>query len=233
MSNKSTPPRPMGRIETFFIQLATVILGIAITFGGSSLLEKRAERHQVHDVLELVKTELIHNSALLEQDKAYFEAERAHARVLFPYIDNPRAMPDSLLPHALILSNSTTCDMMTTSFEMLKNSPEVRSIKNKQLLYDIIRLYDKLVAYQGSMERLQTRKWEGQKEYFHKRDVQKRNFPYGSPLHFIDAMLHSPNLRLYLDDMTQQPQLTSNLQWNDVLRQAIDKQIADIDHEIE
>ncbi len=235
MATKTRKTKPMTRMETFVIQLATVVTGIVITFGGSSLLTKYFERKEVHAILGIVREELEYNKLQLKRQKEYFLNERRHAKALKPYIDNPSAIPiDTLKEHGSILYNTTGHDFFTTAFEVMKNLPRIQSLENSKLLYEMIHLYAGLTSHQNMMDEFfYNVKSAGWEEIMAQHDVQVRKAYENRMESFVLRMTYSPHLRSYVDDVADQYQLTADLEGIDEIIGDIDEMIAKIDNEIQ
>lgn len=155
MTDKTTKKRPrkrgfratMKRWKTgdFFRQLATVIIGILITFGGGSLIQRRAEKKQTNHLLSLVRDELRLN---LEETRSVMDTLRKEmkaAQVFNAYMDIPDRLPaDTLTKHQKFFTHTVYLNLSDNAFEVLKNSSQIRSTRNKDLLLDIFTIYDRL-----------------------------------------------------------------------------------------
>jgi hypothetical protein len=136
----------------FALQLATVIIGILVTFGGSSLIQKRAERRDTAYILSMVKDELQKNISQLEQCKERLIFEYEAAKAMKPYMNAPELMPrDSLNKYITAIVNTRHFSYMTNSFEVLKSSSQVQSVRNKDLLRDLFSIYEAMNTYRNSI----------------------------------------------------------------------------------
>ncbi len=88
----------------FLIDLATVVIGIALTFGGSELMQQRTQRKEAARVLAMVREELQENLAEIGIQKDWLEDEQAGTTALGPYINAPESIPaDTLRKHIHVL----------------------------------------------------------------------------------------------------------------------------------
>ncbi|MDR2890107.1 MAG: hypothetical protein LBV18_00620 [Alistipes sp.] len=145
----------MGRIREvmsswkagdFFRQLATVIIGIVVTFGGSALIQRSAERKEARHLLTMVRSELQLNKKAIEDQIEWHEHELAGVRAFFPYLENPGDVPiDTLVKYSNIMS-SIVLSAHSNAFQMLKTSSAVQSMNDKRLLLDLFKVYSNLDA---------------------------------------------------------------------------------------
>ncbi len=130
----------------FFRQLATVVVGIIITFGGSSLIQRNAQKREARHLLEMVKMELEHNTRQARGQKEWFEYEKSGAKAFRPYIDNPSAIPADTLERYVDIQSSKVFPGSTNAFEILRSSDAIRSIKDKSFLLNLFQVYDMMMA---------------------------------------------------------------------------------------
>ncbi|MDR1671379.1 MAG: hypothetical protein LBR57_02560 [Alistipes sp.] len=127
----------------FYRNLVAVIIGIIITFGGSNLIQKNAERRETAYILSMVKNELQENLSWVEWIKERLFEEYADAVALKPYMNNPESIPaDTINMHHNILTMSYGFDARTTAFEVLKNSSQIQHVRNKEMLKELFDLYE-------------------------------------------------------------------------------------------
>ncbi len=122
--------------------MATVVIGIVITFGGSAMIQKCSERKVTEHMLSMVRNELSFNIATVKHQKRILETEQAAARAIMPYIRKPHLVPvDTLKKYGADLISIRLTSFKTTSFEILKNSSQMQTLNNKELLSDIFSAY--------------------------------------------------------------------------------------------
>jgi hypothetical protein len=138
----------------FWLQLATVIIGIAVTFGGSSLMEKRSERKRNYFVLATVRDELQANLDRLLFLGERLDYEHRGAIVLRPFIDNPEGIPaDSLEKYLSVIAGVRTFGPEDNAFEMMKNSSQTLTPDNMSLVRDMFYIYGQMVKFNERLER--------------------------------------------------------------------------------
>ena len=135
------------KIGDFFLQLATVVIGIIITFGGSALIQHRAERKEARQILEMTRDELKQNIAAVEGMKEWLTYEYCGAAALRPWIDNPLSAPVDSLAKYLKITGNPIITAKTNSLEMLKGSLEIKAIKDKAFLRNIFVAYDAVFRF--------------------------------------------------------------------------------------
>lgn len=139
--------------SNFFWQLATVVIGILITFGGSALIQNRSDRKETAYILSMVRDELQENVGLIGMNREILVRDSVAVAALQPCISNPRCMPvDSLVIYMDIIMTSMRHNFMTTSLEVLKSSSQVQAIRNKELLRDLFFSYANLNDLQLRMQ---------------------------------------------------------------------------------
>lgn len=151
----------------FVLQLGTVIIGILVTFGGSTLLTKRAERRDTNYILEMVRGELEHNLGRIKFIKERLEYELAGTQAMKPYIESPESMPlDSLQKYINVIQGVRDVQVMTNSFDVMKSSSQIQSIRNKKLLRDLFVMYESLTEFQSRIDEYNSPKTKAIKEEF-------------------------------------------------------------------
>ena len=129
----------------FLIDLATVVIGIALTFGGSELMQQRTQRKEAMQVLSMVKDELQENIVEIEIQKEWLLDEQAGTTALRPYINDPESIPvDTLRAHIRVLETIRYLRAETDAFEVFKQSPQIPHVKNKELLRGVFSVYSAL-----------------------------------------------------------------------------------------
>jgi hypothetical protein len=137
----------------FWLQLATVIIGIAVTFGGSSLIEKRAERKRNNFILVTMREELQGNLDRIRFLRERLAYEHEGAIVLRRYIDTPETIPDDSLEKYLnVIAGIRTFGPESNSLEMLKSSSQIQNIRNLPLIRDLFVVYGQMVTFNARLE---------------------------------------------------------------------------------
>ncbi len=129
-------------ITGFVIDLATVVIGIALTFGISELIQQRSHRREASRILAMVKEELGENLVEIEIQKGWLLDEQAGTIALRPYINDPESIPaDTLRRHIHVLETIRYLGVETDAFEVFKQSPLIPHVRNKDLLREIFSVY--------------------------------------------------------------------------------------------
>ncbi len=155
------------RIGDYIRQLSVVVIGILITFQGSALIQRNAERRDAAHVLSMVKDELEKNYDRVGLQKEILVHEYTGAAVMKPYMHNPEAMPaDSLNKYIDIVTRSRTLDYLNNSFDVLKSSLQIQTVRDKELLRDLFRTYENIDRFHDGVVSYNTLKTKGIHEYF-------------------------------------------------------------------
>ena len=117
-----------GRLGDFTCNFIAVVLGIAITFVGSDMIQEHNKKKEVTQALQLVKSELLINWETIEG-----------ACYLLQYKDKMNeASSDSLNYYGYFPFQSQNFPPVTDAMEMLRASSVMQNIKNKELAVEII-----------------------------------------------------------------------------------------------
>ncbi len=223
--------------RNFSSNVTGVIIGIALTFGITFLVQHRQERKQADHLLSMVRAELELNIRYLELQKEYLVNEFAGARALRPYVYDPQSVPaDTLQKYGEAMSRIMTFDPATSSLDVMKNSPQVQAIADKGLLARIFNIYDAIGSYPRNVYSSFTEsKNKGITDYYNHMDgaVAEEAYRDGGDamLIFADMMRRSDVLRNYIVSTaggnceTFIPQADEMIGW-------VEELIAQIDNEI-
>lgn len=132
-----------NNIIKYLRELSVVIVGIAITFTGSSLINRCSDKNDLNMYLNAVKLELEDNLKLAEERSAYFYK----STLLNDYLRSeiPEQLnTDTLRSYRDITHNFSFLIYKTSAFDMFKTSGAMRQIKDKKLLQNIWDCYTKL-----------------------------------------------------------------------------------------
>ncbi len=155
------------KTSDFLRQLASVIIGILITFGGSTLIQRCSERREVAQVLSMVRDELQINLHGIERQKEYRAHDFAGAKAIRPYVDSPESMPvDSLYKYInVFFGDRSYFGCLTNSLEVLKNSEQIHYIRNKKLIRDLFMVYENMKNFQESTKEFHSQRIIGFNDY--------------------------------------------------------------------
>lgn len=156
----------------YFKQLSVVIIGILVTFSGSSLIGRIETRRQIRQTAQLLHAELKGN--LVQLDAMYdFTTNDCTAYETFVgnYIrDIYRISSDSVLFFHSVLSHCRTFRYKKNALETMKNSAAVQDIRDREIVLDIFDCYDKLDLTFGWCNNLYDHKSDAVLEFFHSLD---------------------------------------------------------------
>ncbi len=156
----------------FFRQLATVVIGIVITFGGSALMQKCSERKEAAHILAMVRDELKENINLIGMNRGVLTRDSVATTALQSFIHESKHLPvDSLVKYmGQGLMSVERYDFLTTSLEVLKSSSQIQAIRNKELLRDLFLAYADLNDLQLSIQSYYSIKEQCVGEFFSNMD---------------------------------------------------------------
>lgn len=168
-SDKAAPRK--GQTGNYVIQLLIVILGILITFQGSALIEKRAQRREAAYILSMVKDELEKNRSNVKYQRELLEFEYAGAKAMKPYINRPGDIhADSIGKYVSVITGTKNYGFVANSFEVLKNSARFQTIGNKELLRDLFKIYEGLENFSNGINSYNSMKRTGMEDFFYSLD---------------------------------------------------------------
>lgn len=205
------------KIGDYVLQLSVVILGIIVTFAGSSAISRHAQSKEIATTLQLVQTELEMNLQNVKKMHKDLLLERKGCMYLLTYESKPKeASVDSLsrymgLPF-VINSFSYTSDAL----EMLKMSSLTQQIRDKEMVLQIVSAYnelkkaEELVKWYYGMKSKYTDRLEDSESFV--RDAQQIRKKAGKNLHdylfdkhnfyemYVSYSVHPPfrNLLLFI-----------------------------------
>lgn len=130
------------RVSDYLCQLSVVVLGIIITFAGSSLISNCITQNKLKTALRLLVTELETNQQTVVDMKARYERERDFGQYLHRYKhDFAQASDDTLNEHQYLFFQINETSPMTEAFEMLKTSGLLQEISDQHLILQILTTY--------------------------------------------------------------------------------------------
>ena len=121
-----------GRLGDFTCNFIAVVLGIAITFVGSDMIQEHNKKKEVTQALQLVKSELLINRETIEEMMKIEIFNKEGACYLLQYKDKMNeASSDSLNYYGYFPFQSQNFLPVTDAMEMLRASSVMQNIKNK------------------------------------------------------------------------------------------------------
>lgn len=132
---------------SFFVNITSVVLGIFITFGIQSLIDRSQEKKDVAAALELVKEELVNNNDNLKDVIKLVNLEKASAISMLGNIGTLKKCDlDSVATWNTALGTEYFFTVTDDALELLKSSSLFQKINDKSLALGIIKAYDYLEA---------------------------------------------------------------------------------------
>lgn len=137
------------RIGDYILQLSVVVLGIIITFAGSSVISGYIESKQVANTMQLIKSELELNREKVKFTHKHLDFERRACNYILRYRNNfESASEDSLLMYTNVPFEADMFIYVTDALEMLKMSSLSQRIQDKELIFQIVKAYNELKRMQ-------------------------------------------------------------------------------------
>lgn len=148
------------RIGDYIRQLSVVVIGVAITFWGSSFLNNKAEKATLRKNLIAVKAELQHNMYDIDVKLKLYK-EESHMRAYFKSLDNPTQISvDTLREYGDGLTTSFQYYYKKDAYEILKLSEGKSQLTDVNFLLTIMEAYRVLSIAKDWNDRLMTKKEE-------------------------------------------------------------------------
>lgn len=138
----------------FWLNVLSVILGIAITFFIQALIDHSRDRKDVRSALELIRAELQATREDIATMASYLEQERQSATYFVDHAsDLDRCPEDSVNYHGGILYAEASITMSHDALELLKMSSLFQKIGDNDLSMKIIRAYDSCGSIAATVNR--------------------------------------------------------------------------------
>lgn len=196
------------RTRDYFRQLSVVIIGIVVTFWGSSLIERIEMRRQIRQTAQLLHAELTGNLAQLD---AMYDFMSEDCRIYKTFVDRhigriDRIPSDSVWRFYSVLTHSTTFRYRKNALETLKNSTAVQRIRNRGIVLDLFDCYDKLEHTFGWCTGLYDRKSDAVLDFYHTLDRKaiEKLFDEHNPYEAIEAMAADKTMYNYIRNFNGQ-----------------------------
>jgi hypothetical protein len=135
------------KLQEILLEIVIIVFAVSLSIYLHNWSEKRHDHHEEVAFLEGLRTDLQNDIKEMEGDRgAYLNVAEGSAyfkRVAFGEPLNQ----DSLAKHELIFINTTYFSPNISRFEGLKASGKLSVIENKELLDDILNLYQEDIPY--------------------------------------------------------------------------------------
>lgn len=210
---KRRRPRSRKRFATwragdYFKQLSVVIIGIMVTFWGSSLIERIEMGRQIRQTAQLLHAELSGNLAQLD---AMYDFTTEDCLIYKTFVDRyihriDRIPPDSVWRFYSVLTHSRTFRYRQNALETLKNSTAVQRIRDRGVVLDLFDCYDKLERTFGWCTGLYDRKSDAVLDFYHTLDrtAIEKLFDENDPYEAIEAMAADKTMYNYIRNFNGQ-----------------------------
>ena len=177
----------------FLVNLLGVILGIMLTFGVSSLYQRRDEKNRTKEMLILVRNEL-------ETDKMWFENQEkimrqdiyVYKKILEAKNDWTSIPKDTLRAYYLRTMSLEFNQLTTSAWQIFQNAEIVQKMRDKEL---IIRLTDCYFWIEKIQEIIVTEYWN---------EKRLRIAPEVDMYKYFDALMSDKNTVFFYTNMTSE-----------------------------
>ncbi|MDL2227750.1 hypothetical protein LJC30_02565 [Odoribacter sp. OttesenSCG-928-L07] len=150
------------KIVKYLRELSVVVIGVAITFIGSNLINERQKEKELHKHLEAITTELKENLDIVKEKGKFYNYQAELSRYLMS--DKPENLNtqhiDSLnfKEDYSVIGSFFTLVYKTSALEMLTNSGALNRIKDKRLSQSILDSYASLEVVKHESDAYMNRK---------------------------------------------------------------------------
>lgn len=130
------------RLGDFICNFVAVVLGIVITFVGSDMIDSHNKNKEMKQALQLIKSELLLNQEVINEMLDVEVLNKNGAIFMLQYKDNIDKIPEDSLNYYGYFPYQTRDFLPTTdALEMFRGSSLMQSMKNKELVVQIIQAY--------------------------------------------------------------------------------------------
>jgi len=128
------------RIGEYLRELSVIVIGIAITFWGSGLINDINTRKSLKQELIAVESELMENEKEITEVLRFY-SDLYKYRLLLSAGDIQKADKDSLRKYQYTITNIVSYNYKKDAFDMLKYSGGLKEIKDKNKIMSIMECY--------------------------------------------------------------------------------------------
>ena len=126
----------------FFTNLLGVILGIALTFGGSALWQRHEEKKKTKEVLILVRNELKVNKEWFQNQEKHINEDISVYKKMIEFKGNWKNVPiDSINVFLNCITNLYFSPVTSSAWQIFRNSEMIQKIDDKELVIRLTECY--------------------------------------------------------------------------------------------
>jgi hypothetical protein len=178
-------------ISNFLSNVLGVIVGIALTFGTSYLIQRHNEKEDAKEMMTLIKKELDTNKLWLKKRRQnYVDDFKSYQKILIAKESgNLRNIPaDSLVNWIATTRNTPASFISTNAWDIFKNTETLAKFHNKALIIDLAECYFWIDNARETMDM-----------FFKGRDVLPEYFNYETyPYDYIDTLFANEETKTFL-----------------------------------
>jgi hypothetical protein len=127
-------------VANFLSNVLGVVVGIALTFGISYLIQKSNEKKQIRETMVLLKKEITDNQAVIGRIKEDFvQTKKAFGVLLSDEWKN--LPPDTLSKHSFNARSVTSYNINRSAWNVFQQSDVIKNFDDKELIVALSELY--------------------------------------------------------------------------------------------
>ena len=128
--------------KSFLINVLGVIVGIALTFGGNALWQKREENKKIKEMLILVRNELEANKSWFKyQEELINKDNYVYKKILEAQGDWSTIPKDTLHNYRLKMTTRSISQLTTLAWQIFQNSEIIQKMPDKELVIRLVGCY--------------------------------------------------------------------------------------------
>jgi len=126
----------------FLTNLLGVILGIALTFGGSAIWQKREERKKTREILILVRNELKVNKEWFQNQEKHMDEDIDVYKKMMELKGGWKSVPqDTITTYLRRIANIYYSPLFSSAWQIFQNSEMIQKINDKELIIRLTECY--------------------------------------------------------------------------------------------
>ncbi len=132
------------KVKEFFIEIVIIVFAVSLSIWFHNLSEKSHDRKEAKAYLEGLKKDLLKDIVEMREDSASFVDQHK----FYTYLGSaPKGVLDTamIIENSWMFSNQTALIPNISRFEALKYSGKMNIIENKELLDEILNLYEEKI----------------------------------------------------------------------------------------
>lgn len=130
------------KVGNYFRELSVVIIGVAVTFYVSGIIDSNREQQDVKAQLVTIYDELLYNKEKLEALYKYYNTHEKIKEQLYTFVDSPaKVNSDSLNRVSRLIGQTHAFVYKRGAYSLFEDSGAIKSFKDRKLLLKISDCY--------------------------------------------------------------------------------------------